>query len=212
MPRITKANSPPGASNAATSQRCPSGAPKGPASTRSASSFSSNRPPVSASTKSGRANSKDKLIDMPMAIKNRPSSKPLNGSRSASRAWRYSDFASTTPARKAPNAIDRPARCINTAMTTTISRATAVNSSRMSVRAMRRNTGPATNKPIVRIPTMTASPKPTETWLSVPPWPNSEGRAISGMAAISSETAKSQKSVGRSGSRIGYARSRSVPR
>ena len=47
---------------------------------------------------------------MPTAMKNRPSSKPLNGSMSVSSSRRYSLSASSTPARKAPSAIDRPTR------------------------------------------------------------------------------------------------------
>ncbi|MCK7496163.1 MAG: hypothetical protein MZW92_38440 [Comamonadaceae bacterium] len=48
---------------------------------------------------------------MPTEMKNSPSSRPLNGSMSVSSAWRYSELASSTPARKAPSAIDRPASC-----------------------------------------------------------------------------------------------------
>ena len=63
---------------------------------------------------------------------------------------------------KAPNAMDKPARCINTAMITTIRSATAVNSSRISVRAIKRKAGLAMYCPASRIPATTAIPSPTE--------------------------------------------------
>ena len=48
-------------------------------------------------------------IDMPTVMKNRPTSKPLNGAMSISTWWRYSVSDSSTPARKAPSAVDSPA-------------------------------------------------------------------------------------------------------
>ena len=45
---------------------------------------------------------------MPTAMKNRPSSRPLNGSICASSSWRNSESASSTPARNAPRPIDQP--------------------------------------------------------------------------------------------------------
>ncbi|MCY1224928.1 hypothetical protein D9M72_371060 [compost metagenome] len=93
------------------------------------------------STSQGERASTAKSIDMPTAMKNRPSSRPLNGSRSASSAWRYSESASSTPARKVPSAIDKPTASIINAMPTTSSSANAVNISRMSVRAIKRSAG-----------------------------------------------------------------------
>ena len=43
----------------------------------------------------------------PTVMKNSPISRPLNGAMSLSSSWRYSLFASTTPARKLPSAGDR---------------------------------------------------------------------------------------------------------
>ncbi len=43
-------------------------------------------------------------------MKNKPMSKPLNGSMLIRTSWRYSVSASSKPARNAPRAIDRPAR------------------------------------------------------------------------------------------------------
>ena len=60
---------------------------------------------------SGLRRSSPKSIDAPTAMKNSPSSRPLNGSMSLSSSWRYSLSASTTPARKVPSAGDRPNRC-----------------------------------------------------------------------------------------------------
>ena len=84
---------------------------------------------------SGSATIMPRLSDMPTDMKNSPSSRPLNGSMSASRAWRYSESASSTPARKAPSAIDRPSDCITSETATTTSSAMAVNSSRVLVSA-----------------------------------------------------------------------------
>ena len=79
---------------------------------------------------------------MPTAMKKSPSSRPLNGSMSVSSAWRYSDPARSTPARKAPSAIDMPAAVMSCAIPITSSSAKAVKSSRMPVLATSRMTGP----------------------------------------------------------------------
>ena len=71
-----------------------------------------------------------KSICAPTEMKNRPSSRPLNGSMSLSSSWRYSLSASTTPARKVPSAGDSPTCCMSSAMPTTSSSAAAVNDSR----------------------------------------------------------------------------------
>ena len=67
---------------------------------------------------------------MPTAMKKSPSSRPLNGSTSASSSWRNSESASSTPARNAPSDIDRPIASITSAATITTSSAAAVNTSR----------------------------------------------------------------------------------
>ena len=94
---------------------------------------------------------------MPTAMKNRPSSSPLNGSTAASISWRYSDSASSTPPRNAPSAIDSPACSKASAITSTRSRAKAVKISRRRVRAMWRNTGRATRRPPPSVSTITAA-------------------------------------------------------
>ncbi len=78
---------------------------------------------------------------MPTEMKKRPSSSPLNGSMSVSSACLYSELASSTPARKAPSAIEIPARFMSCAMPNTSSSANAVNTSRMFAPAMTRSTG-----------------------------------------------------------------------
>ena len=50
----------------------------------------------------------EKSMLMPTAMKNSPSSRPLKGSMSVSSSARNSLSASSTPAKKAPSAMDRP--------------------------------------------------------------------------------------------------------
>ena len=78
---------------------------------------------------------------MPTLMKNRPSSKPLNGSICASSSWRYSESANSRPARNAPSAIDTPTRSISHAVPITTSNAVAVETSGRPVFATIRNTG-----------------------------------------------------------------------
>ena len=84
---------------------------------------------------------------MPTAMKKRPSSRPLNGSMSVSSSRRYSLSASSTPARKAPSAIDRPTACISAAVATTSSSAAAVKISGVSLRAIQRSAGRSSRRP-----------------------------------------------------------------
>ena len=87
------------------------------------------------------APSRPKLIPAPTVIKNRPSSRPLNGSMSDSSSWRYSEFARTTPAMNVPRAGDNPTSDINSAMPITIISAVAVNNSRRFAPATNRKIG-----------------------------------------------------------------------
>ena len=68
-------------------------------------------------------------VSMPTDMKNKPSSNPLNGSILASSSWRYSESASSTPVKKAPNAMDKPIWPIKIDTPITINSATAVSSS-----------------------------------------------------------------------------------
>ncbi|MDT4828760.1 hypothetical protein FQZ97_621570 [compost metagenome] len=103
----------------------------------------------------GLASSTPKLIDMPTAMKNSPSSRPLKGSMSVSSSRRYSLSASSTPARKAPSAIDRPTNCISAAMATTSSSAAAVKISGVSLRAIQRRIGRSSSRPPRMMPAIT---------------------------------------------------------
>ena len=78
---------------------------------------------------------------MPTLMKNSPSSRPLNGSIWDSSSWRYSESASSRPARKAPKAMDTPTNSISQAVPITTSSAVAVDTSRRPVLATMRNTG-----------------------------------------------------------------------
>ncbi|MNP76961.1 hypothetical protein D3C76_1742960 [compost metagenome] len=78
---------------------------------------------------------------MPTLMKNRPSSRPLNGSICASSSWRYSESASSRPARKAPRAMEIPAIPISHAVPITTSNAVAVDTSGKPLLATTRNTG-----------------------------------------------------------------------
>ncbi len=80
-------------------------------------------------------------MDIPTAMKNSPINSPLKGSMSVSSAWRYSELASSTPARKAPRPIETPTGSIICAMPTTSSSAKPVKTSRSPVRAMHRRAG-----------------------------------------------------------------------
>ncbi len=84
---------------------------------------------------------------MPTAMKNRPSSRPLNGSICDSSSCRNSESASSTPARKAPRPIDRPPSCTSQAVPTTTSSDVAVNTSGIFVHATTRNSCRSTSRP-----------------------------------------------------------------
>ncbi len=138
---------------------------------------------------------------MPTAMKNSPSSRPLNGAMSVSSAWRYSELASSTPARKAPSAIDRPAIVISSAMPNTSSSANAVKISRTSAAAISRISGRVRKRPITTTTTIAASPLAASCQPGSPPasaLPSSGTSAISGMAAMSwnSSTAKALRPTG----------------
>ena len=128
----TKANSP--ACDSATANSAGVGAAAVAEGLRDADSriaiFSATMPSAMPSTSSGERRNRPRSIDMPTAMKNRPSSSPLNGSMSSSSSWRYSLSASITPARKAPSAIDRPTDSISAAVPSTSSSEKPTNTSR----------------------------------------------------------------------------------
>ena len=127
---------------------------------------------------------------MPTAMKNSPSSRPLNGSISASSACRYSDSASSTPARKAPSAIDRPTACISSAVTTTVSSVIAVKASRMPLAATSRSSRLSSSRPPITTAASTATTLAMPSAMSVPlapsmPPPSRGTSASIGIAARS---------------------------
>ena len=90
-------------------QRLRRGTPSDAADEHAASSvLRVTKPITSTARKSGCVASSPKSIDMPTAMKKRPISRPLKGSMSVSRACRYSEPASKTPARNAPSAMEMP--------------------------------------------------------------------------------------------------------
>ncbi len=78
---------------------------------------------------------------MPTLMKNSPSNRPLNGSMFDSSSCRYSESASSMPARNAPRVAETPASLHQQATPITTSSAVAVNTSTESAFATKRNTG-----------------------------------------------------------------------
>ncbi len=105
----------------------------------------------------GDLSSTPKSMLIPTAMKNRPSSRPLNGSMSVSSSRRYSLSASSTPARKAPSAIDRPTNCISAAIATISSSDAAVNISGVLLLAIQRSRGRSSRRPPRTMPPTTAT-------------------------------------------------------
>jgi hypothetical protein len=142
----------------------------------------------------GCAISTPKSMLMPTAMKNSPSSRPLNGSMSVSSSRRYSLSASSTPARKAPSAIDRPSHCISIAMPTTSSSAAAVKTSDVLLRAIQRSAGRSNRRP----PRMTPPTIPMTLIAS-------QDRLTLGRAGFEPETPSTRPPSSGSSARIGIA-------
>ena len=81
----------------------------------------------------------------------------MKGSISVSSSRRYSLVASSTPAKKAPSAIDRPTNCIKPEMPTTNNREAAVKISGVLDRAIQRNNGRNSKRPPMMMPPITAT-------------------------------------------------------
>ncbi len=86
---------------------------------------------------------------------------------SVSSSRRYSLSASSTPARKAPSAIDRPTECISAAVATTSSSDAAVKISGESLRAIQRKAGRSSSRP----PKTMAAITPTAWAAAIQPLP-----------------------------------------
>jgi hypothetical protein len=137
----TNANSPTCESSTASSVRWLPRRPTARPSSHRPSAFNATTSTSPRPTCSGAVSTRPSCMLMPTAMKNRPSSRPLNGRMSLSSAWRYSELASSTPARNAPRPMDRPTVCISRATPSTSSSAKPVNSSRTCMRAMKRMAG-----------------------------------------------------------------------
>ena len=143
----TKPNSPPCASRITNTGRSCSGSGMARPMPNSTSALSSRKPSTTSATSPGCFSTTAKSMLMPTAMKNSPSSRPLNGSMSVSSSRRYSLSASSTPARKAPSAIDKPTVCISAAVATTNSSDAAVKISGVSLRAIQRSAGRNSSRP-----------------------------------------------------------------
>ncbi len=125
---------------------------------------------------------------MPTAMKNSPSSSPLNGSMSSSSWWRYSDSASITPARKAPSAIDSPTRSIMAATPITSSREKPTKTSRWPVPAMTRKSGRSAKRPAATSSTIMASARAAASHSRLPRDCSGASRASSSMSGITARS------------------------
>ena len=143
----TKPNSPPCASSMTKTGRSRSGIGIAIAIAHSTSSLSARKPSTTAAISHGCCRTTAKSMLMPTAMKKRPSSSPLNGSMSVSSSRRYSLSASSTPARKAPSAIDRPTASMSAAVATTTSNDAAVKISGVLLPAIQRSIGLSSSRP-----------------------------------------------------------------
>ena len=137
MSSRTKANSPPPASSSAVSAAVRQPSRKRLASTNTTIPLSRMPPKVMPRTRSGRSARTERSSAMPMETKKSPSNSPLNGSSVTSSSRRYSVSASSTPAMKAPSAMESPAIADSSPAPMTISRLAAMNSSSLLARAIR---------------------------------------------------------------------------
>ncbi len=182
--KTTKPNSPPCASSSTNTGRSASGNGIARAMASSTSAFSSRKPATTAATSPGRASTTAKSMLMPTAMKNSPSSSPLKGSRSVSSSRRYSLSASSTPARKAPSAIDSPTDSISAAVATTSSSDAAVKISGVSLRAIQRSAGRSASRP----PSTISATTPTA--LAAPHQPSLPAGASAAATASSGSSAR----------------------
>ena len=159
----TNPNSPPCASKMMNTGRSLNGMGSARAIAHSTKAFTTRKPHTTATTNLGCAITTAKSMLMPTAMKKRPSSKPLKGSMSVSNSRRYSLSAKSTPAKKAPRAIDKPTLCIKAAVATTKSSAAAVKISGVSLRAIQRRAGRKSKRPPSTMAAMTPSALPAST-------------------------------------------------
>src|SRR5574343_1893400 len=189
----TNANSPPCASNSTSTGRSATGMPMARASSHNTTALMAQNAATKAAIRPGAAHNTPKSMPMPTAMKNRPSNRPLNGSMSVSSSCRYSLSANSTPAKKAPKAMDKPTQCIRADTATTNNSAAAVKISGVPLLAVARNKGRNTVRPPSTTPPITSTVRSTSRALSAKGTglgsakgaANSGKRAKMGMAATS---------------------------
>ena len=176
-PMTTKANSPPGPSSRPVSIAASRGTRNRRASPKISAALTPIRPITHARSNSGACASSRKSMFMPTVKKNRPSSRPLNGSMVVSIALRNSDSDRSRPATKAPSAIDMPASPAITALATMTNSVAATNSSLVPAAATSRNRGRSSSRPTMTMTPSataalaTASASPVSTEPPAPCWP-----------------------------------------
>ena len=121
----------------------------------------SSTTPARISSPSLRSTPRSRLMPTPM--KKRPSRMPRKGSMSVSSWWRKVDSESSTPARKAPMAMERPPSSMASAAPRTTSRAAAVITSRAPARASRANIGLSSQRPAATRAASESRARPMET-------------------------------------------------
>jgi hypothetical protein len=179
-----EANSPPWHSAAARLRADSPLWPVARASAHSTAAFDAIRPSTAPTMRTGLDAIKPRSTDMPTEMKNRPSNRPLNGWMFASSSWRYSESASSTPARKAPSDMDSPTPLIRRDTPITTSNAAAVKISWILDWAMRCSTGRSSRRPPATTAAMTASASAAESSgspLRTAPGPSRGTNASSGM-------------------------------
>ncbi len=147
-------------------------------------------PSANNNTMPGRSKMMPMSTAMPTAIKNSPSNNPLKGSILASNSWRYSESANKTPAKNAPNDIDKPTESMAIAVTMTINKEAAVKISWLWVAATKRKNGRIKYRPIPITAAIAATARVTSCqaswfWRENSVSPNNGTRAISGITARS---------------------------
>ncbi|KAG1085109.1 hypothetical protein G6F40_014285 [Rhizopus arrhizus] len=190
----TKANSPPSHNTLPSNSDCRELSLAIRPITYSRPNLPPSRMPTPAAISHGSAAMRSRSMPMPTAMKNRPSSSPLNGSICASSSCRNSESDNSTPARKAPRLGLRPASCMNQAVPSTTNRAVAVNTSGLRVRAMMLNTLRSTGRPhritTASAPSATAASSQRSVSFLTPP---SSGMAASNGIAIRSWNSRMAK-------------------
>ena len=154
------ANSPPGARRNAVSSDAAVLMRKKRARTNAITALTKRSAQRPAKMRSGLRQIAPGSILIPTEKKNTPSRSDLNGSIATSIARRYSVSAKTSPATKAPSAIERPAKALATPVPTATKIVAAIKNSGLSGAATRRNNGFNKTRLTITIPTIASAPSP----------------------------------------------------